>query len=312
MNKVIDTAFYTVLNMSITATSVGFLIMLLRKFTQIPRLGVYYLWALVLLRLILPFSVSSKISLMNLTGSFIKKVVSLRSATGKGINFSMTNSIGAADAYFPVSYKTEQLETVFELASFVWIIGAVGTILAVAILYYLTNSELRKAYLVKDKIYCSEMVESPLVHGILRQRIIIPKDYVDKQEQLKHVLLHEAVHIRRHDNLLRFIAVLTACIHWFNPFTWLFLKSFIDDMELTCDTTAVKPLSIKARKQYAQTLINISSRQQIFMSTAFGKSNVKVRVINVLTYKKVSIFALITTMIFIIAVSAILLTNPVR
>lgn len=308
----INSIFYTVLNMSITATFIGFLVILLRKFNHIPKLGVYSLWTLVLLRLILPFSVSSKISLMNLTGSFIKKVVSLRPYTGKGINFSITNSIGAADAYFPVSYKTEQLEKVFELASFVWIIGTVGTILAVAILYYLTNSELRNAFLVKDNIYCSQMVESPLVHGIFRQRIIIPKDYIDKQEQLKYVLLHEAVHMRRHDNFLRFIAVLTACIHWFNPFTWLFLKLFIDDMELTCDIRAVKPLSIKARKQYAQTLINISSRQQIFMSTAFGKSNVKIRVINVLTYKKLSMFALIATMIFIIAVSAILLTNPVR
>jgi len=194
----------------------------------------------------------------------------------------------------------------------VWIVGVVGAILAVAILYYLTSSELRNAVLIKDNIYSSEMVESPLVYGILRQRIIIPKDYIDKEEQLKCVVLHEAVHIKRYDNLLRLLAVIIACIHWFNPFVWIFMKLYIDDMELTCDTKAIKPLSSKARKQYAQTLINVSSRQQVFMSTAFGKANVKVRVMNVLSYKKLSLFAFIATMTFIAAVSAILLANPVK
>jgi beta-lactamase regulating signal transducer with metallopeptidase domain len=249
---------------------------------------------------------------MNLTGSLIKKVVSLHMLQGKGINLSATNAIGAADTYFPVTYKTEQLKTVFEITAFVWIVGAVGALLAVTILYYLTSRELRNTFLVKDNIYSSEMVQAPIVQGIFRQRIIIPEDYIDKEEQMKYVLLHEIVHLRRHDNLLRLMAALTACIHWFNPFIWIFMKLFIDDMELTCDIKAVKTLSMEARKQYARTLINVSSRQHIFMSAAFGKANVKVRVMNVLTYKKLSILALAATMIFVIVVSAILLTNPVR
>jgi len=309
---VVDTVFYTVLNMSITASFIGFLIIILRKVKLIPSLGVYSLWALVLLRLIIPFYLSSSISLMNLTGLLIKKVVRVDTLLKGDINLTLSNTVGAANTYFPVTYKTEQLKTVFEIAAFVWIVGAVGAILAVAILYYLTSSELRNAILVKDNIYCSEMVQSPLVYGIFRQRIIIPRDYIDKKEQLEYMLLHEAIHVRRHDNLIRAIAIFTACIHWFNPFVWIFMKLFIDDMELTCDTKAVKPLSMEARKQYAQTLINVSSRQQIFMSTAFGKSNVKVRVMNVMTYKKLSIFALAATLIFVVAISAILLTNPVR
>jgi beta-lactamase regulating signal transducer with metallopeptidase domain len=298
--------------MSITATFVGLMIIMLRKVKNVPRLGVYTLWALVLLRLIMPFYVSSRISLMNLTGALTKKVVKVGTFSPEGINLSMTNAIGTADTYFPVTYKTEQLKTIFEVATFVWIVGAVGTILAVSILYYLTSNELRKASLVKDNIYSSNMVQAPLVYGIFRQRIIIPEDYIGKEEQLKFVLLHETVHLRRHDNLLRVIAVYTACIHWFNPLVWIFIKLFIDDMELTCDMNAIKQLSTKARKQYAQTLVNASSRQQIFMSTAFGKTNVKVRVMNVMTYKKLSIFALIVTIIFIFTVGAIFLTNPVR
>ncbi|MHB8064702.1 MAG: M56 family metallopeptidase [Ruminiclostridium sp.] len=312
MNNLIATAFYTILNMSITATFVGFLIMILRKIKNIPRLGIYSLWALVLLRLIMPFYISSRISLMNLTGSLIKKVVKVNPFSDEGINLSITNSIGAADTYFPITYKTEQLKMIFEIAAFIWIAGAVGTILAVSILYYLTSSELRKAALVKENIYSSEMIQSPLVYGIFKQKIIIPEDYIGKEEQLKYVLLHETVHLRRHDNLLRLIAVFTASIHWFNPFVWIFTKLFIDDMELTCDMKAVKQLSRDARRRYAQTLVNAGSRQQIFMSTAFGKTNVRIRVMNVLTYKKLSIFALAVTIIFVFTVGAIFLTNPVR
>lgn len=308
----IGTAFYLVINMSITATFIGFLIMILRKIKRIPRWGVYSLWTLVLLRLIIPFSVSSRISIINLSKSFVKKVVNIKTLSQEGINLTFSNSIGAVDSYFPVEYKTEQLKLVFETAAFVWIVGTVGALLAVAILYFLTNNELRNSLLIKDNVYSSEMVQAPIVHGIFKQHIIIPQNYIYNTEQLKYVVLHEEVHIKRHDNLLRLIAVFTACIHWFNPFVWAFLKLFTDDMEITCDTKVIKSLSPELRKQYAQTLVNVSSRQQIFMSTAFSKSNVKVRVTNVLTYKKLSIFALAATMIFIIFLSVILFTNPVK
>ncbi len=307
----LNTVFYSILNMSVMAAIIGLLIMVLRKSRLIPRLGIYCLWTLVLFKLLIPFSVSSDLSLLNLVRPIIKNVVTVPGIEEHNFTVSMMNSIGTAETYFPVTYKTEQLENLFGIAAFIWIIGVFSSIIAVMVLYLLGNSQLGKVTLVRDNIYTGEMVDAPLVHGIFTQRIILPEVYLNNQH-LKYIILHENVHIKRHDNFLRTLAVLTACLHWFNPLVWIFLKGFIDDMELTCDLRAVKELSAEERKSYAGTLVEVASGQKLLMSAGFGRSNVKVRVMSVLTYKKLSLFALAVTLIFVAALSAILLTNPIR
>ncbi len=307
----LNTVFYSILNMSVMAALIGLLIMVLRKSRLIPRLGIYCLWTLVLFKLLIPFSVSSDLSLLNLVRPIIKNVVTVPGIEEHSFTVSMMNSIGTAETYFPVTYKTEQLENLFGIAAIIWIIGVFSSIIAVMVLYLLANSQLGKVTLVRDNIYTGEMVDAPLVHGIFTQRIILPEVYLNNQH-LKYIILHENVHIKRHDNFLRTLAVLTACLHWFNPLVWIFLKGFIDDMELTCDLRAVKELSAEERKSYAGTLVEVASGQKLIMSAGFGRSNVKVRVMSVLTYKKLSLFALAVTLIFVAALSAILLTNPIR
>ncbi len=307
----LNTVFYSILNMSVMAALIGLLIMVLRKSRLIPRLGIYCLWTLVLFKLLIPFSVSSDLSLLNLVRPIIKNVVTVPGIEEHSFTVSMMNSIGTAETYFPVTYKTEQLENLFGIAAIIWIIGVFSSIIAVMVLYLLANSQLGKVTLVRDNIYTGEMVDAPLVHGIFTQRIILPEVYLNNQH-LKYIILHENVHIKRHDNFLRTLAVLTACLHWFNPLVWIFLKAFIDDMELTCDLRAVKELSAEERKSYAGTLVEVASGQKLIMSAGFGRSNVKVRVMSVLTYKKLSLFALAVTLIFVAALSAILLTNPIR
>lgn len=307
----LNTVFYSILNMSVMAAIIGLLIMVLRKSRFIPRLGIYCLWTLVLFKLLIPFSVSSDLSLLNLVRPLIKNVVTVPGIEERRFTVSMMNSIGTAETYFPVTYKTEQLENLFGIAAFIWIIGVFSSIIALMVLYLHANSQLGKVTLVRANIYTGEMVDAPLVHGIFTQRIVLPEVYLNNQH-LKYIILHENVHIKRHDNFLRTLAVLTACLHWFNPLVWIFLKGFIDDMELTCDLRAVKELSAEERKIYAGTLVEVASGQKLLMSAGFGRSNVKVRVMSVLTYKKLSLFALAVTLIFVAALSAILLTNPIR
>lgn len=307
----LNTVFYSVLNMSITASIIGLLIIMFRRLKLIPGIGIYYLWTLVLVKLLIPFSVSSRISLLNFAGSFVKRVVTVPGTEEHGISLSMTNTIGAAGSYFPVTYKTKLLESMFETAAFIWISGAVISVSAVAVIYVLASKRFRTAVPVTDNIFTGEMVDSPLVHGFIRQRILIPEEYFEKSG-LKFILLHENVHIKRHDNLVRLITVITACLHWFNPLVWVFLTIFIDDMELSCDIRAVRELTIPERKAYAKTLLDVGTGQDYLISAAFGKTNVRGRVINILNYKKISVFALTVTVIFLAVASIILLTNPVR
>ena len=307
----LSTIFYLMLNMSITASVIGFALVLLRSVKVAPRFGIYCLWSLVLIRLIVPFAFSSRISFFNFTGNLIKKVVEFQPYQNND-GLTISNAIGAANSYFPVVFKTDALMSIFDTASVIWAIVAAAAIIAASVLYFLTGSELKKAELISERTYKSDMISSPLVFGVFRQKIIIPTALSYDEASLGYVMIHEKVHIKRHDNLWRIISVFIACIHWFNPFVWIFLRMFLSDMELACDTGAVKILSAEGRKEYARTLLNYGTGQRILMSTAFGRSKIKVRVMNVITYRKLTLFATIFSILFIAFIAAILLTNPMK
>ncbi len=297
--------FYWVLNMSITATLVGAVVLILRRIKHIPRTAIYALWILPLIRLIIPFSFGSKYSIMNLLDGIAIKTVPLpKESLAPYLLYS--NSIRAADSYFPITYKTNVLEGVFKIASVVWIIIAVSAILTSITLYAVTKSEIKDAQHLKDNVYVSGKLLSPAVFGIFRPKIILP-DYL-KDENMEYILMHESIHIRRTDNLWRVVAVLTCCIHWFNPFVWLFLKKYFEDMELSCDEKVLKKCCGDRKTDYARALIECESKKTVFAS-AFGGARTRVRIENILSYKKLSVFSTICLTALIVAIAVTLLTN---
>lgn len=221
--------FYWVLNMSILGSIAGLIILLLRRIKRLPRFCVYLLWLAPLFRLWLPLSVSGRYSLMSLISQFATKTVVIYDPSGLP-PVVMSNFTLAAKDYFPIVYKTNVLESAFNISGFVWIVVFCALIIAAALLYYFTKSEIKSAVHISGNVYRCASVASPAVYGVFRPKIIIPENV--SKESLKYILLHENVHLKRKDNLLRCIAVVTACIHWFNPLAWLFLKYALEDMEL--------------------------------------------------------------------------------
>ncbi|TYQ13217.1 UNVERIFIED_CONTAM: beta-lactamase regulating signal transducer with metallopeptidase domain [Acetivibrio alkalicellulosi] len=297
--------FYWVLNMSITATLIGLVVLILRPIKQIPRTVIYFLWVLPLIRLILPFGLGYKYSIMSLFDGMVLKTVPL---TTEYIlpNLTLSNSLRAADSYFPIVYKTNILEKVFSVASIVWVIITVSAILTSIALYAITKTEIREAKHLKDNIYVSNKFLSPAVFGIFKAKIIIP-EYL-KNESMEYILLHERTHIKRIDNLWRIVAIITCCLHWFNPFVWLFLKVFFEDMELSCDENVLRKCSEERKIDYAKALIQCESKRTVFTS-AFGGAKTRVRIEKILSYKKLTVFSTVCFIILFIAIAATLLTN---
>lgn len=295
--------FYWVLNMSITASIMGIIILLIGKFRRIPRFIICLLWCIPFLRMWVPISVNSKFSLMALLSKFATKTVIIYDGT---VNFSMMNSVQAADRYFPMSYKANILDQAFSVATTVWLIVAIALLIAMTALYMTTKHELKDSRHLRDNIYVSDKITSPATYGIIRPRIILPKNY--NSNDLKYILMHEQAHIKRLDNLWRIVAIVTACIHWFNPLSWLFLKVFLENLELACDEKVLKNSSEEDKKRYALTLINCAESKSLYAS-AFGGARVKVRIERILSYKKLSLFAVVTFLVFASVIAYILLTN---
>lgn len=244
--------FYWIFNMSITAALTGVLIMLVRLIKTIPRRLTTFLWIIPFLRMTIPLGLDSPYSLMSLLSKITTKTVVVFQPT-EDISFSMMNSVMAANSYFPITYKVNILENIFSVASVIWAVVALAIILMLTAIYFTTLYEIKDSKHLRDNIFLSEKITSPAAYGILRPKIVLPASYKDRDIEL--VIQHEKVHIRGLDNLWRVIAFLVVAVHWFNPFSWLFLKAFLADLELSCDERVLLKLGADRSKEYASALL---------------------------------------------------------
>lgn len=244
--------------------------------------------------------------MLTLISKYATKTVILWDTT-TGLPYgTMTNFAQAAESYFPVIYKTQLLKSVFETASIIWVIIAAAAILTSVFLYALTKRELRDARHVEGDVWMSAKVCAPAVYGIIKPKIIVP-DWITETE-LPFILAHERVHIHRRDNLWRVVAVITACVHWFNPLCWLFLKWFFTDMELACDVKVLKTMGEGKVKDYAAALLSCAAGRSYFAS-AFGGAKTRIRIESVLSYKRLTVLSTAAFGVLIVAICFVLITN---
>ena len=297
--------FYWVFNMSITAALTGVLIMLVRLIKKIPRRLMVFLWAIPFLRMTVPFGLNSPYSLMALLSQISTKTIIVYQPA-EDLAFSMMNSVMAADTYFPITYKVNVLETIFSVASVIWIVVSLAILLMLAVTYFTTLYEIKDSTHLRENIYLSEKIISPAVYGIVKPKIILPASYKDRDIDL--IILHEKTHIRRLDNLWRMIAFVIVAVHWFNPLCWLFLKGFLADLELSCDEHVLAKLGDARAKEYALSLLESGQGTTVFAS-AFGGAKIRSRIENILSFKKLTWLSITGFAALIAVIFYVLLTN---
>ena len=297
--------FYWIFNMSITAALTGLLIMLVRLIKRIPRRLTTFLWIIPFLRMTIPLGLDSPYSLMSLLSKITTKTVVVFQPT-EDISFSMMNSVMAANSYFPITYKANILENIFSVASVIWVIVALAIILMLTAIYFTTLYEIKDSKHLRDNIFLSEKITSPAAYGILRPRIVLPLSYEGRDIEL--VIQHEKAHIRGLDNLWRVIAFLVVAVHWFNPFSWLFLKAFLADLELSCDERVLLKLGAEQSKEYASALLECKPGATVFAS-AFGGARIRTRIENILSFKKLTWISLMAFIALISVIFYVLLKN---
>ena len=297
--------FYWIFNMSITATITGVIIMLVRQIKKIPRRLTTFLWVVPFLRMAFPFGLNSPYGLMALLSKLTTKTIVVYQPTDD-IAFSMTNSVMAADTYFPITYEVNILEDVFRVASIVWIVVFLAILLMLSVIYFTTINEIRDSTHQKDNIYLSEKTTSPAVYGIIKPRIILPASYKDRDNE--SIVLHEKTHIRSLDNLWRIIVFGIVAMHWFNPLSWLFLKWFLTDLEMSCDEHVLTKIGSGRAKDYAAALLESKQGGSMLAST-FGGAKIRTRIENILSFKKLTLLSLTVFIVLIGTFFYVLLTN---
>ncbi len=297
--------FYWIFNMSITAALTGVIIMIVRQIKKIPRRLTTFLWIIPFLRMTFPIGLNSPYGLMSLLSKLTTKTIVVYQPIDD-IAFSMTNSVMAADTYFPITYKVNILEDIFSVASIVWIIVSLSILLMLAVTYFTTVYEIKDSTHLRDNIFLSEKIVSPAVYGIIKPKIILPASYKERDVEL--IILHEKTHIRSLDNLWRIIAFVIVAIHWFNPLSWLFLKGFLTDLELSCDERVITKIGYDRAKDYASSLLESKQGATVFAS-AFGGAKIRTRIENILSFKRLTWLSLTVFIALIGAIFYVLLTN---
>ncbi len=188
---------------------------------------------------------------------------------------------------------------------YVWLAG-----IGILFLYCSISSAMMKNIVMESKrlkknIYIINEMLSPFVMGIFEPRIYLPTG-LSRQEQ-KYIILHERIHIRRLDHIVKPVAFAALCVHWFNPMVWLAYSLFCKDMEMSCDEAVVRKLGMQIRAEYSESLLRLSSQRRIIRSIPvdFGEGDTKGRIKNLAAFKqrKMWVMAVLSVGVAILIIS---------
>jgi beta-lactamase regulating signal transducer with metallopeptidase domain/tetratricopeptide (TPR) repeat protein len=100
---------------------------------------------------------------------------------------------------------------------------------------------------------------SPAVCGLFRPAILIPQSLAENfsAEQVRAVLLHELIHLRRHDVWVNFLQTLLQIFYWWHPLVWLANARLRAVREEAVDDAVMLALRDEA-EAYAPTLLEVA------------------------------------------------------
>lgn len=309
-----EAVFIRLLNMSIAASWLILAVIVLRFLLKnAPKNIRRILWALVGIRLVLPFSFESFLSLIpsaETVSTAILYAETPKIHSGISAFNTYVNPIISESLAPNVAASVNPMQVVAFIASVVWITGMAALLLYAAVSYIRLRRKVTEAVLLRDNLWQSEAVASPFVLGFFRPRIYLP--FGMDEENLSYVVAHEKAHIKCRDHWIKPIGFLLLIVYWFNPLIWLAFILLCRDIELACDERVVKQMSAKDKKAYSKALLtcSIDRRSIAACPLAFGEAGVKERIKNVLNYKKPAFWIIIAALACCVVVAVCFLTNP--
>ena len=196
------------------------------------------------------------------------------------------------------------------IAAWIWLLGTATMLTASLVSYIRLKRRVREAYLIENGCFECPGLDTAFVLGFLPPRIYLPLGLSDQEK--KFIFDHENTHIARHDHWFKVLGYGILSIHWFNPLVWLGYGLLCRDMELACDEHVVKYMTLPERKAYSAALLSCGGKTARISAcpVAFGESNPKKRILNVLNYKRPSFWIVLLAVAAILFVSVCLLTSP--
>ncbi len=245
----------------------------------------YALWALVALRLLLPFSLlPSPISIMNVLRAAPKTAAVVPAepyhsagTAGYTTDISLPENIAEPSPVLPVGTTPADAPAsagpiaapqrdsipVETILTYVWLSGVAISACVMATVNLGFRRRLKKTALPSDciaaglPVYLVSGLRSPCLFGVLHPAIFMTPESYAGPEQRRFILTHEFTHYAHKDHLWAYVRCLCLSVYWFNPFVWLAAVLSRRDCELACDEGALLRLGEDSRIGYGRMLVGM-------------------------------------------------------
>ena len=307
--------FLKLLNLSISASWLVLAVLVLRLISKrSPKWVNVLLWGIVALRLVLPFSIESALSLIPSAETVSPAVVQFAPAPTITSGVSVIdNAVNPSLSEHFSAVPTASVNPLYvwtEIAGWVWLIGLGAMLLYALVSYLRLRRRVSVSLPVQDHIYLCDAISSPFILGVVKPRIYLPSGLDEVQRQ--NVLSHERAHLARRDHWWKPLGFALLAVYWFNPVLWLAYTLLCRDIELACDERVIRTMDESAVKTYSTVLLACSMPRKAVITCplAFGEVGVKERVRNALRYKKPAFWVVAASVTVCVVVAVCFLTDP--
>lgn len=269
----------------------------------------YWIWILLGIRLILPFDINFSKPLVIFTPPFsVQNSVTNLNSLRTNENITSSTEINSNTPEQKPTFENNVInDKGFNIIYVIWILGTIILLTYRFLGYFIFRStllrwtisyknepiekilhELRDELVLKSKItlIISEGAPSPMVLGFLKPLLVLPNYEFCKQD-LKVILKHELIHLKRHDIWYKLLISLAVALHWFNPLVYLMERSANRDLEISCDEELIKGKDIEFRRLYSHAILRAMEFKKVYNCTFLtywgGKKIMKQRFENILS-----------------------------
>ena len=303
MSSHLTDLFRLVLEASWQSSLIILLILLVRPLmgSSIPAHWRYWLWALVLIRLLVPISIfpPNPVSMQNIAVvdrplEQVERVVpqSREMEPSPGIDRQGPQTFEPPSAP-PTPHPAKSFSiSWWSAASAIWLVGtlvSLGIILTAQALIWrrlgnkrtpvdpavleIWNRCCLRLRLKSSLVLCmSQDIGSPALVGLVRPVLLLPERNLPafSPDDWENIFVHELAHYRRADHWIHALQLAALALHWFNPLVWLGFRQLRADRELAADEWALQHLEPDRSTAYGDTLLKVlaqSSRNNLSIAT---------------------------------------------
>lgn len=304
----------------------------------------YYIWIILLIKLIVPFGPKTSLNLSNMYEKFnLQNTVNdTQIKSPQQLENTDLDTLVSISTFQPsnqnviskaINIPSKNKVNIENALCFVWIFGVVLLIGIIAaghkrlreiirasikdidsthkeILYNCMNS---MNITTKLEILYSPKISTPSLCGFIKPKILIPVSIADNvsDEEFKYIIMHELSHLKNKDIILNWVITSLSVIYWFNPILLYGFHKMKQDCEFSCDGQVISRLSEGENLQYGNAIIRVlelggNSRRLIgTTSMVMNSSEIKRRIIMISKYKKINIKSVLLGVIIIIIIGGL-------